>query len=167
MAEQDTIFSSSIKYSGLFSFASFYKFCYDWLSEEAGLDMSEGKYVEKISGDSKNIDIGWSGGKALSDYFKFQMSVGFSVSGLKDVEVAQNGAKIKTNSGGIKVSVKGVLIRDYQGKFEMSAFNKFLRSIYEKWVITSRIDEMEGKIAGACDEFMAQTKAYLDLEGKR
>jgi len=49
----------------------------------------------------------------------------------------------------------------------MSAFNKFLRSIYEKWVITSRIDEMEGKIAGACDEFMAQTKAYLDLEGKR
>ena len=57
MAEQDTIFSSSIKYSGLFSFASFYKFCYDWLSEEAGLDMSEGKYVEKISGDSKSKEI--------------------------------------------------------------------------------------------------------------
>ena len=27
--------------------------------------------------------------------------------------------------------------------------------------------EFMGKIAGDCDEFLAQAKAYLDLEGKR
>ena len=32
---------------------------------------------------------------------------------------------------------------------------------------TSRIDAMEDKLAGGCDEFLGQAKAYLDLEGKR
>ena len=167
MAEQDTVFSSSVKYSGVFSFSSFYKFCYDWLSEEAGFDIGEDKYAESISGDSKKININWLGSKKFTDYFQGKISVSFDVSGLTDIEIANNGGKIKTNRGGIKVGIKGILVRDYQGKFEMTAFNKFLRSIYEKWVITSRIDELEGKIAGACDEFLAQSKAFLDLEGRK
>ncbi len=167
MANQDTVFSSNIKYSGIFSFSSFYKFCYDWLSEEAGFDVSEDKYAESISGDSKKIDINWSGSKGFTDYFKGKITVSFNVSGLKDIEIANNGGKIKTNKGGIKIGIKGILIKDPQGKFEMTAFNQFLRSIYEKWVITSRIGELEGKIAGACDEFLAQSKAFLDLEGRK
>jgi len=59
------------------------------------------------------------------------------------------------------------LIRDYKGRFEMSAFNKFLRSIYEKWVIVSRVKGFENKIREDSDEFIGQAKAYLDLEGKR
>ena len=71
------------------------------------------------------------------------------------------------NKGAIQISIKGNLIRDYQGKFETTAFNKFLRSIYEKWVISSRIDHYEDKIISECDEFLSQAKAYLDLEGKK
>jgi hypothetical protein len=71
------------------------------------------------------------------------------------------------NEGSVKLSTKGILVRDYKGKFEMSAFNKFLRSIYEKWVIPARIEEFKDKIARDCDEFLNQAKAYLDLEGKR
>ena len=66
-----------------------------------------------------------------------------------------------------KILWEGVLVRDYNGKFETTAFKKFLRSIYEKWVIASSIEHYEDKIIGACDEFLSQTKAYLDLEGKR
>ena len=167
MAEEDTIFSSNIKFAGVFSFSSFYQFCYDWLTEETGLDVGEDKYVEKLQGDSKDIDVEWTGEKKVTDYFKFEISVGFEVRNLTQVEITQNNTKIKTNKGSIKVKVKGVLIKDYQGKFETTAFKKFLRSIYEKWVITSRIDQMEDKIAGDCDEFLSQTKAYLALEGKK
>ena len=128
---------------------------------------SENKYEEKLSGDSKNIVVEWEGEKNLTDYFRFEIKVKFEISGLKNVEVAVGGAKIKTNDGSAKINVKGILVRDYKDKFEMSAFNKFLRSIYEKWVITSRIKEYEDKVAGFCDEFLSQAKAYLDLEGKR
>ncbi|MFH1311582.1 MAG: hypothetical protein ABIH65_04220 [Nanoarchaeota archaeon] len=167
MTEEETIFSSTVKYKGIFSFKDFYKFCYDWVKEEIGLDISENKYEEKLSGDSKNIVVEWEGEKNLTDYFRFEIKVKFEISGLKNVEVAVGGAKIKTNDGSAKINVKGILVRDYKDKFEMSAFNKFLRSIYEKWVITSRIKEYEDKVAGFCDEFLSQAKAYLDLEGKR
>ena len=131
MPEKDTIFSSKIKYDGIFLFSDFYKFCHDWLKDETGLDISEDKYTEKLKGDSKELDT-----------------------------------KIETNKGSVEIKTKGTLVRDYKGKFEGNFFQKFVRSIYEKWVITSRIREFEEKLIGDCDEFLAQAKAYLDLEGK-
>jgi len=167
MAEEDTIFSSKIKFSGIFSFSDFYSFCYDWLSQETGLTISEDKYVEKLSGDSKNIEVEWTGTREVTDYFKFKVKVDFRVVGLTKVEINQDGVKIETNNGSVEVSVKGVLVKDYEGKFERTAFRKFIRSIYEKWVIPSRVSEYEDKLAGDCDEFLNQAKAYLDLEGKK
>jgi len=167
MAEKETVFSSTIKYGGVFSFKDFYKFCHEWLTEETGLDISEGKYEEKIKGEEKEIVVEWAGEKKLTDYFKFEAKIAFTVSGLKSVEVVQDGVKIKTNTGSAKISAKGVLIRDWQGKFEGTAMKKFMRSVYEKWIIAPRVDELQGKIAGDCDEFLGQAKAYLDLEGRK
>jgi len=167
MAEKDTIFSSEMKYGGIFDFKAFYKFCYDWIEDEIGIKMVEKKYEEKLAGDTKEIIIEWEEAKKLTDYFRFDMKVDFTVRKLKEVEINQGGKKIKTNNGDVKVKVKGILVRDYAGKFETSAFNKFMRSIYEKWVITSRIGQFEDKIVGDCDGFLGQAKAYLDLEGKR
>jgi hypothetical protein len=167
MAEKEIICSSSIQYTGFFSFSDFYKFCHEWLTEETGLNISEDKYKEKLIGDVKNIEIKWTGAREVTDYFKFQVEVKFDISGLKNVEVTQNGKKVKINQGGVKMSVKGILIRDYKGKFERSALQKFMRGIYEKWVIHSRIEQFEGKLAGDCNEFLNQAKAYLDLEGKK
>ena len=167
MAEKDTIFSSKIKYGGIFSFKDFYAFCYDWLTEETNLSISEGKYSEKLDGDSKSIEIQWTGVRKVTDYFKFVVKVKFNVNGLTEVEIQEGSTKVKTNKGTIEIKLQGILVWDYEGKFEQTAGKKFLRSIYEKWVISSRITEYENKIAGDCDEFLNQAKAYLDLEGKK
>ena len=167
MPEKDTKFSSKIKYDGIFSFPNLYKFCYDWLKDETGLDISEDKYTEKLKGNSKELDIEWTGKREVTDYFKFEIGVKFKILNLINVEIKQNNTKIKTNKGSVEIKTKGTLVRDYKGKFERNFFQKFLRSIYEKWVITSRIREFEEKLIGDCDEFLAQAKAYLDLEGKR
>lgn len=167
MPEEETIFSSKIKYKGIFSFKDFYKFCYDWLAEESGLKVQESKYDEKLSADSKDIDIAWSCSKEVTDYFKFKVSVSFKVGQLKEIETIQGGAKIKTNQGGVEVGIKGTLQRDYKGKFERSAFQKFMRSVYEKWIIASRVGEFEDKLASTCDGFLGQAKAWLDLEGQK
>lgn len=168
MPEEEVKFSGSMKYTGIFSFRDFYKFCYDWLNEETGLDQfAEEKYEEKIIGEAKDVEIKWVGSKKFTDYFKFEITVKLTIRRLTTVEVMQNNTKVKANSGELKATVKGVLIRDYEQKFERDAFRKFLRSIYEKWIIKSRIDQFEDKVMEECDEFLAQAKAYLDLEGKR
>ncbi len=167
MAEKEDVFSSKIKFDGLLDFSGFYKFCYDWLSEERGFGLSETAYKEKIKGDSKDIDIEWKGSSKATDYFRFDIKVEFQVIGMKDVEVVKDGTKIKMNKGGVQVKIKGTLVRDYNGKFETTPTQKFMRSVYEKWIIPSRIDQYEGKIVGMCDEFLSQAKAFLDLTGKR
>lgn len=167
MAEKDTIYASSVKDTGVFSFSDVYNFCYDWLTEETNLILTEDKYKEKLSGNAKNINVEWTGIRKITDYFKFEIKIEFEIINLTEVEVVKDDAKTKTNKGQIQIKVKGILVRDYQGKFERTAFKKFLRSIYEKWVIASRIDEYEEKLFKDCDEFLAQVKAFLDLEGKR
>ena len=165
--EKDTIFSSKVKYTGVFPFSDFYKFSYAWLTEEMGLGVVEDKYIEKIKGTSKDIEISWKGSKEVSDYFKYEVGVSIKISGMTDVEVVQDKIKTKMNKAGVEVKISSSLVKDYKGKFEKTAFQKFLRGIYEKWVISSKIGEYADKLVGASDEFLSQVKAYLDLEGKR
>jgi hypothetical protein len=167
MAEKDKIFSSKIKYGGIVNFSDFYKFCYDWLRDEMGLDISEDKYSEKIAGDAKGIEIEWTGKKRVTDYFGYEVGVSFRIIGLTNVEIAEGTKKIKTNKGTIEMKMKGNLLRDYDGKFEKTAFKKFLRAIYEKSIIHARVEQYQEKLMGDCDEFLSQAKAYLDLLGKR
>ena len=95
------------------------------------------------------------------------MKVDFMIINLKEIEVTKGNVKEKTNHGEAKLIVKGILVRDYDGKFERSAFRKFLRGIYEKWVITSRVKQFEEDVIGDTDKFLQHAKGYLDLEGRR
>jgi hypothetical protein len=167
MSEKETVFSSKITYNGFFKFDDFYNFCYNWLTDETGFNISETKYSEKLIGEAKNIEIVWTGFKDVTDYFRFETKINFRVNGLTKAEINQGGMKINTNKGSIEIKMASVLVRDYKGNFETNAFKKFLRSIYEKWVIPARIDEYSGKVAEDCDEFLNQAKAYFDLEGKK
>lgn len=166
MAEKDTVYSSKMKYGGIFNFKDLYSFCYTWLSEETGLSVAEEEYSEKISGQAKNIDIKWVGEVEVSDYFKFQVKIEFKFLNVTPVEVNQGGKTVKTNKGDITMKVKGVLVKDYEGKFETTARMKIWRTIYEKWMISGRVKEFEDKLAGACDEYLGQTKAFLDISGR-
>jgi hypothetical protein len=166
--EQEVVFfSSKIKYVGIFSFRDFYRFCYDWLTDETILDITEEKYSEKVVGDQKEVDIKWVGKRNVTDYFQYKINIDFRIRKLRDIEIVQGGVKIKTNEGDVEVKIKGSLVRDYKGKFERGASQKFLRGIYEKWIIPSRIEQYENKLITHCDEFLNQAKAWLDLEGRK
>jgi hypothetical protein len=167
MAEKDTIYSSKYKYVGVFDFPEFYKFCYNWLIEETELIIQEPKYVEKVKGDLKDIEIEWDGYRKLTDYFKFDAKIKIKILALKKIKIKQGNATVDTNEGSVEVSIKGTLTRDYKGRFEVGAFTKFMRGVYERWIITSRIDEFEKKIAEDSEEFLTQGKAWLDLEGRK
>jgi hypothetical protein len=169
MAEEETVFQSSkVSYTGIFSFKDFYAFCYNWLRDETQIsEFSEDKYSEKLAGDAKNIDIEWTGTRNLTDYFRFKIKVTFTIKNLVQVKVKKEGVEMDTNKGIVDLKVKGIIVKDYQNKFEMTAFKKTLRGFYEKYIIQPAVKEFKGKIAADCDEFMTQAKSFLDLEGRR
>jgi len=165
MSEQDEVYSSKVSYSGFFSFKDFYAFCYNWLTEEAGFDVEETEYSEKIGGPTKDIKFKWTGTKYVTDYFEFEVKADFDVRGLSETEINKGGKKMKTNEGSVTMKVKASLVRDYDGKFETSAKMKLWRGIYEKWIISQRVAEFEDKLSGLADGFLGQAKSFLDLEG--
>lgn len=165
MSEKDIIFRGKIKNTGVFSFKDFYSFTYDWLREE-GYDVFERKYSEKVSGDSKQVDIFWEADREISDYFKFRISVEWMIIGMKTVEVQKDSQKVKMETGGVELKFKAILIKDYEDRWENSPFWKFLRGIYERYIIKSRIEEYQIKILEELEELITQSKAFLSMEGQ-
>ncbi len=166
MAEKDTLYSEKIKHKGIFDFKGLYSYAYDYLNSE-GYDIMETKYSEEITGDSKEIKIEWEAEKKISDYFKFSIKMGWKFLGLKKIKIKKEGKEIDTNSGVAEIKFKAILIKDYENRWEDAPIWKFLRGVYDRYLIRSRIDEYETKIITELNDFIDQIKSFLVLEGKK
>ncbi|MFH0831449.1 MAG: hypothetical protein V1886_01105 [archaeon] len=167
MAETDKIYESKVKFEGLFDFKALYNFVSKWLSTYGYGIIEEKSYTEKIKAEGKELEVIWSAKKSVSDYFMFQFKIIFRVFGMSSVEVQRGDIKIKLNKGSLEVGTVGLLLKDYESRWESSPFTKFMRGVYDRYIIKSRIGSYEGKIMEEVDELCAQLKSYLEMEGKR
>lgn len=167
MVEKENIIKEKIKYGGLGDFKETYKYAYFWF-EDQGFTLTEDTYSEKISGNAKEIEIEWTCSKKVTDYFKIKLSVRWHILAMTEVEVEIAGKKKNMNKfGELKIEIKGTLEKDYSNKWESSAFNKFLREIYQKYVIPQRTEQKEGDVAEVVQDFKENIKAFLELTGRK
>jgi hypothetical protein len=167
MVERDRIYGTKFKFTGIFDFKAFYNFVYGWLKEYKYQLIEEKSYSEKIKPDGKEIEIHWEARKKISDYFRFLIKLDWLVLGMTTVEVEREGVKVKLNKGAIEIVITGYLEKDYENRWETNAFSKFLRGIYDRYIIRSRIESYEDEIVEEIDELNAQCKSYLSLEGRK
>jgi len=165
MAEKDTIFKGKIKQRGLFDFKDFYTFTYDWLMDE-NYDVFERKYVEKVKGDSKDVEIKWEAMKEISDYFRFVIIADWIILGMKQVKVKKEGKEITIDSGVLEIKFKAILVKDYENRWENHPFWKFLRGVYDRYMIRTRVEQYEERLMEEVNEFIAQCKSLLAIETK-
>ena len=165
MVEKDKIYKGKIKQSGIFNFKDFYEFLYDYFMDE-NYDVFESKYTEKLKGDSKDLEIKWRAVKEVSDYFRFEISSHWFILGMKKVRVKKEGEEISMDSGTIEIKFDGVLVKDWENRWESSPFFKFLRGLYDRYIIRSRIDDYELKLFQEINEIIAQAKSFLAIEGQ-
>jgi hypothetical protein len=166
MPEKNKIFETKIRQVATFSFKDIYRFTYEWLLEENYL-VIEKKYSEKITPIGKEVEIEWEAKKKISDYFRFNMKFAWHIIGMNSIEVEQDGKKIKINKGDFELKISGLLEKDYEGRWEANAFNKFLRDVYDKYVIPGRIDQYEQKLFDEANEVSSQIKSFLAVEQMR
>lgn len=163
--EKDRIFSGKVSQRGIFNFKDFYEFLYDYLTDE-NYDVFEEKYSEKIDGDSKSVEIKWTATKEISDYFKFEISLFWRITGMKKVKVKKEGNEITMDSASIEIKFDAVLVKDYENRWETNAVFKFLRGLYDRYIIKTRIDDYEVKLFQEINELISQTKSFLAIEGQ-
>ena len=136
-------------------------------AKEPTLEELTVRYNRSKHNSHKPIEIEWDARKKISDYFKQKIKVKWHILGLNDAEVEVDGKKVKTNKGELKLTVDGILERDYEETWEKSPTNKFLRGIYDKYIIKTTIDEYEDRLFLKANSFFEDTKAFLALEGKK
>jgi len=166
MAEKDTIFKGKIKQEGIFNFQDFYSFAYKWLKDE-GYKVKEKSYGEKVMGDAKELLIIWESEKKVSDYFKFKIKMTWLILNMKKIKVKRENKEISMNSGTAEIRFEAILEKDYENKWEDAPIWKFLRGIYDRYIVKSRIDQYEDDLRDELDELIAQSKAFLAIEGRR
>ena len=145
MSEKDIVFKGKIKQTGIFSFKDFYSFIYDWLREE-NYDVFEKRYTEKVKGDTKDLEITWNAEREISDYFKFVITMDWLILGMKSVEVQKEGKKVKMESAALEIKFRAILVKDYEDRWENHPFWKFMRGLYERYIIKNRVDEYQIKL---------------------
>jgi len=167
MVEQDILFKSKIKHKGVFDFSETYRILYEWLIEQ-GYDVNEKSYKENIgAGGAKEIEIEWEATRKVSDYFKNMLKIKWHPLGMTKVEAEIDGVKQKMDKGSFEIEATAILLKDYESRWENKSFFKFLRTLYDKYLIRERVEQYEGKLIGELDQFVAQTKSFLALTGVR
>ena len=86
---------------------------------------------------------------------------------MTSVEVTKGNVKVEMKRGIIETTVTGYLEKDYEHRWETSPISKFLRGLYDKFIIRSRIEGYQEQVMIEVDELVAQAKAFLALEGIR
>jgi len=165
MVEKDRVFKGKIKQKGIYNFKDFYDFLFTYLMDE-NYDVFEKKYTEKISGDSKDVEIIWIATREVSDYFRFEIEVHWLILGMKKIKVKKEGEELTMDSGTMELNFTAVLQKDFENKWENNSFFKFLRGIYDRYIIKSRIDDYEIKLFEEVNEIIAQAKSFLAIEGQ-
>jgi len=156
--EKDRIHEGTIKHKGFFNFKDTYNFLYNFLTEYE-YNLLEKKYSEKIKPNGKEIEVTWEAKRKITDYFRFFIKVEWYIIGMKEEK--------EGNSGEMKIKITGYLEKDYEEKWEVAPLTRFLRDVYERYIIKRRMEKLEYRIIEEVDEAIAQLKSFLALEGRR
>ncbi len=162
MVVRDDVFKQVLKNKGFFNYVDLYTFCFNWFKDH-GYKLVEDVYQEKLQSNGKEIILEWKALKKVSDYFKEEIKIKWHILGLNDAEVMVGEKKEKTNKGDLKLTVSGVLARDYEENWDKTPFYKFLRGVYDKYIIRNTRDMYEDRLDDNCKEFFEDTKAFLNL----
>ncbi len=165
MSEKDQVYKGKILQKGIFNFKDAYEFLYDYLVDE-NYDVDEVKYVEKIKGDAKDLEIIWNATKEVSDYFMYEITATWGIFGMKKVKVKKGNEEVVMDSGTIEIKFTAALIKDFENRWENNAPLKFMRGIYDRYIIRSHIDTYGVKVWEEVHEVINQAKSFLAIEGQ-
>ena len=154
MAIQSEIYRQTLKKKGFWNYVEFYNFCYEWFGKE-GYILIEDQYTEKNTDIGKEIILKWIAYRKVTDYFKFVIKADWHILGMNPAEVERDGKKEKINKGEVKIKVVAELVKDYEDRWEGKPLWKFLRGIYEKYIIRTTVDEYEDRLIEKANKFFS------------
>ena len=139
LEKEDIVKGIELTWSGIFNLADLYEGVKGWLDIKGFGDETknflESNYSEKIQGDTKSLEIKWTGERKADTYFNFLINISILIVGLKELEVKQDTKNISANKGEITIRIDGILVKDPDNKM-----NPIIQKLYEKLIIKNRLE---------------------------
>jgi hypothetical protein len=139
----------------------FYKTLYKWFSNN-GYDFQETEYKEKRD-EGKNIKIKWYAEKKIDDYVKYVIETKFNIQNIEEVIVKKKDKKVKLVKCNTEIDFVAYLLKDYENVWTKSAFVKFYREFYDRFIIGSRLGKQEQELKEEVDKIVYEIKSFLNL----
>lgn len=165
MAQKKQVYKETFKTTNYWKYSELYDMAFNWLKKN-GYKIEENMYNEKLLSNGKEVIIRWTAEKKVTDYFKYQMILDWHILGLVDAEVEVDGKKVKTNKGEVEIIFKANIIKDYEKRWEDKPFWKFMRGVYEKYVIVETVDEFEDDLEDDVKDLIKAIKGFLRIPGR-
>jgi len=150
-----------IKMKGIVDMPELYRFMKRWL-EDKGLvkdESLEKKYVERIKGNTKQTEIVWECEKTVSDYVKYKVRITFLLIGISEIEVDQEGKKLKLMKGDFMIEISGYVEEGSESWESLGPLTK----IYEKLIGKSRINNYKAELYNKIYSFQEAIKEFVGL----
>ena len=135
-----------VKHRGFFNYSDLLQAVRNWFIDENFDLLDMPMYKQKFPGPTgTEHEFRMRGKKNITEYVKYDLEFSMRVYNLRDVEIIQDGKKIKVQDGQIWVEIIPILILDWQDRFKGSGpFAPFLKSLdefYRKYIIKYTIGD--------------------------
>lgn len=142
----------------VFNISDLYKHIKSWFDFH-GYDFYEKEYHDKLKEGAKNIVIKWKGERKIDDYLRFNIKVSIKFSNIIEV----NTKKGVMNKGKVTFEFKSFLEKDYNKKWSANFMQKFLREVYDKFIISNQINARMDELKNETYEIYHEVKSFLKL----
>ena len=163
MAERRIIVDHlKLSYEGLFNATELYALIDDFFREK-GYDKREVKNEEQVTPNGKYVDLVLQPWKKITDYIRHIIRVDIKMFHLTEVEVEKDGHKVKLHKGRVNITFDGFLDSDYEHRWDQKPFYFFIRTIFDKFIYKSYMEEYAGILVDNINQLNKTIKAFLNL----
>ncbi len=159
MPERDYVDQDfKVSFTGLFDSERLYQQLYAWFKKH-GFTWKEVDYKDVKEGGTRKVMIKWQADKPANDYILYRIETDLVLSGLADVLVG----KKKKSQGTVSLKFVAYLVADYEDEWKKGALLKFLREVYDKFVMGSRHAQFKNDLKEEVRNLVDEIKTYLQL----
>jgi len=158
-----------IKHRGFFSYSKLLQSVRKWYVDDDFEEFNMPSYKVKYpteTGTEHETTI--KGSKNITDYVKFEIEVFIRVYNMRDIEIIQDGRKIRLQDGQVQIEISPTLHLDWQKRFAgpppwknfLKALDEFYRGYIIKYKISDYWEDMlmlkSGQLARKIKEALGQ-----------
>lgn len=160
MSEIDYVHSPSrplkVSQDSTFDMQELYKLGRLWFDKH-NYDFYEKEYLSTQKEESKSASIKWEAERKVDDYIKFHIETRVKFKNLRDVQ----GKKKMLNSGEVSFTIEAYIEKDYESSWEKGFMTKFLRAVYDTFVLRSKIEKDKERLDREAKEFFHEIRTFL------